>query len=286
MMEINRDGLLLCKMQGRIFEKSLENNQSSSEIFIRRFMNSNIAKEFDNTSILDNLLSENDVLNMLNKEYGESIYGKNKYDKEVMYWIGYIYRYMSFTKELTARQVYKIIKPKELSELYYVYHSLDCQKAIELIFEQKKQIEDNSRLLKIIKRKKYEGNVVLINHDKLGNEESFSCYKGIEDIKIDNKKIEIQYNGEIIAEVDVNNIKQNCVEFVIQITKEKYNNDEMEWVLINKVEDKISANNNDEIINTKIKVLSEEKIKLYKSLGYNYYVDNENEILLRKIKKK
>ena len=47
MKKIDHDGLLLCKIQGDIFENSLKKTKTSSEIFIRRFMFSDIAKEFD-----------------------------------------------------------------------------------------------------------------------------------------------------------------------------------------------------------------------------------------------
>ena len=57
--------------------------------------------------------------------------------KEIMYWIGYIYRYWSYTYQKTSKQIYKFIKPKELRSLYYPYHSLDPAQAIERILEAK-----------------------------------------------------------------------------------------------------------------------------------------------------
>lgn len=42
--KINRDGLLLCELQAKTFENSIDKMESSSEIFIRRFMKSKIAK--------------------------------------------------------------------------------------------------------------------------------------------------------------------------------------------------------------------------------------------------
>ena len=54
-----------------------------------------------------------------------------------MYWIGYIYRYFSFTYDLSSSQVYKIIKPKELRGLFLPYHTMDPYQAIERILEAK-----------------------------------------------------------------------------------------------------------------------------------------------------
>ena len=38
--KIDNDGLLLCEIQAETFEKSIDKMNSSSEIFIRRFMKS------------------------------------------------------------------------------------------------------------------------------------------------------------------------------------------------------------------------------------------------------
>lgn len=52
--KINSDGLLLCELQAKAFENSIDKMESSSEIFIRRFMKSKIAKRLDNQSSLNN----------------------------------------------------------------------------------------------------------------------------------------------------------------------------------------------------------------------------------------
>ena len=43
--------MLLCELQATAFENSIDKMDSSSEIFIRRFMKSNIAKRMDDESI-------------------------------------------------------------------------------------------------------------------------------------------------------------------------------------------------------------------------------------------
>ena len=111
MRKFDKDGLILCEMQGQVFEMSIETTSTSSEIFIRRFMQSIIAKSLDSGDILQT-----------NNE---------------MYWIGYIYRYFSYTYEKSSSQVYKIIKPKELRELFFAYHTMDPSQAIERILEAK-----------------------------------------------------------------------------------------------------------------------------------------------------
>lgn len=79
-----------------------------------------------------------------------------------MYWIGYLYRYFSFTYELSSLQVYKIIKPKELRALYLPYHSLSPSQAIERILESKgmmyNETVETKRQLEILKK-------IRVNHE-------------------------------------------------------------------------------------------------------------------------
>ena len=44
MRKMDKDGLLLCDLQGNAFELSIQLTATSSEIFMRRFMNSKVAK--------------------------------------------------------------------------------------------------------------------------------------------------------------------------------------------------------------------------------------------------
>lgn len=137
MRQIDRDGLLLCKIQGNLFEESLSKTDCSSEVFIRRYMNSNVVKELDSLSFLDDTKTTDNIFEELNEEYGVSTYGKSRFNKEALYWMGYIYRYFSYTYDLSSKQVYKIIKPKELNEVYLPYHTFDPKFAIERILEEK-----------------------------------------------------------------------------------------------------------------------------------------------------
>lgn len=147
MKKIDKGGLLLCELQAKTFEKSRELTQSSSEIFIRRFMNSKICKTIDDGGILQTNMNDYDVVERVQEQYGESQYGSVKYTANELYWIGYIYRYYSYTYELSSIQVYKIIKPKELRELFLAYHTLDPSQAIERILEAKNILYDDEREL-------------------------------------------------------------------------------------------------------------------------------------------
>ena len=156
MRKIDKDGLLLCELQATAFENSVDKMESSSEIFIRRFMKSKIAKRLDNGSVLESNIQANDILQFVDEEYGVSDYGTVKYTRNEMYWIGYIYRYFAIICELTSVQVYKFIKPKELRGLFLPYHTMDPSQAVERILEAKEMPMDENmeleRQYKIFKK--------------------------------------------------------------------------------------------------------------------------------------
>ena len=143
MKKIDKDGLLLCDLQAKTFELSLSLQNSSSEIFIRRFMNSDLAKKMDNLAVLQTNIQPRDALDLIDEEYGKSNYGSVKYTPNEMYWIGYIYRYYSYTYRKSSVQAYKTVKPKELRGLFLPYHTMDPAQAIDRILEAKGLTNDN-----------------------------------------------------------------------------------------------------------------------------------------------
>jgi len=146
--KIDKDGFIFCDIQAKIFETSYDEETSSSEIFIRRFMNSEMAQSFDSQAILEDSYDPLYVHGEINVEYGDSNYGTKKYTRNELNWIGYLYRYFAYTYFLSSKQVYKIIKPKELKELYIPYHSLDCNQAIERILEARNLSFDEEAMIK------------------------------------------------------------------------------------------------------------------------------------------
>ena len=130
-------GIRLCRIQGETFSLSIEKTKCSSAIFIRRFMNSSFASRLDNGGFVTEIFDPEIIFEELEYEYGTSDYGKEKYSTEELYWMGYIYRYWCYSRNLTSKQVYKIVKPKELRGLYFPYHSLDPKQAIDRILEAK-----------------------------------------------------------------------------------------------------------------------------------------------------
>lgn len=100
-------------------------------------MNSKTVKMIDNENILQMNMLLKDIVKQVQEEYKELNQGSVKYTKNEMYWIGYLYRYFSYTHELSSIRVYKIVKPKELRGLFLPYHTLSPEQAIERILEAK-----------------------------------------------------------------------------------------------------------------------------------------------------
>jgi len=141
--KIDKDGLLLCELQGKAFELSATKTNCSSEIFIRRFMHSNIVNQIDSSSILSTNMQPSDILAEVDGQYGKSDYGSVKYSANELFWIGYFYRFFCYTYSISSARAYKIIKPKELRGLFLPYHTMDVSQAIERILEAKNLFTDD-----------------------------------------------------------------------------------------------------------------------------------------------
>lgn len=135
MKKIDEEGLKLCALQAEVFTDSLTATQCSSLVFIRRFMNSEVAARMDRNGFLLEACDVTSIFNEVEAQYGPTSYGKERYGREELYWLGYLYRYWTYTYEKSSKQVYKQMKPKNLRKLYYPYHSLDPAQAIERILE-------------------------------------------------------------------------------------------------------------------------------------------------------
>ena len=90
MKEFDHNGLMLAEYQGKLFEKSAELDCSSS-IFIRRFLHSELLNDLDNSKSIS--FDINEGIKSILEQFGDSSYGKEKYSKAALFWIGYMYRY-------------------------------------------------------------------------------------------------------------------------------------------------------------------------------------------------
>ena len=88
--------LKLCDIQGRMFERS---TAYASEGFIRDFMNSEVAEHLDSPYNKLQWMGEEYLIDELKDEKTLGTDGE-KYSPEVLYWIGYLYRYWAEQENL------------------------------------------------------------------------------------------------------------------------------------------------------------------------------------------
>lgn len=154
MKTMDEIGNKLCRAQAELFVSSISLTNCSSAIFLRRFMNSSVAKRMDDGSFLFEASTNESVIAEIEEEFGKTDYGKVKFTENELYWMGYLYRYWCYTYEKTSKQVYRIMKPTELRELFFPYHSLDNAAAVERILEAKNSREEDltERGVEILRR--------------------------------------------------------------------------------------------------------------------------------------
>ncbi len=126
----------LCDIQGRLFELSLKKSYDSPT-FIASFMNSEVAKALDSSYDRLQWAGEEYLLAELNDE-SKGIKNAGKlYENEVMYWIGYLYRYWHYYKKTSSAEIYKIANEHTMNQVYLGFHTLDPKMAIDRLIESK-----------------------------------------------------------------------------------------------------------------------------------------------------
>jgi len=105
MKKIDEERLRLCALQAEVFTVSLTVTQCSSPVFIRRFMHSEVAARMDRRGFLLEACDVTSILNEVDTQYGPTSYGKERYGQEELYWLGYLYRYWTYTYEKSSKQV-------------------------------------------------------------------------------------------------------------------------------------------------------------------------------------
>ena len=130
----------LCDIQGRLFELSKD---LSSEDFIKAFMTSEVAEHLDSTYNKLQWMGEEYLLEELKDEKEISTEGE-KYSPEVMYWIGYIYRYWSCSRKERSRKIYRQAPARMMKRNYMMFHTLDPEMAIDDLKEIHAQKQHNA----------------------------------------------------------------------------------------------------------------------------------------------
>ena len=128
---MNSIQLKLCDIQGRLFEPS---TAYASEGFIRDFMNSEVAEHLDSPYNKLQWMGEEYLMDELKDEKTLDTDGE-KYAPEVLYWIGYLYRYWACTRDERSRKIYRQAPAKTMKRNYMAFHTFDPDVAIDDLVE-------------------------------------------------------------------------------------------------------------------------------------------------------
>lgn len=128
---MNELQLKLCDIQGRLFELSAEKKYKSAA-FIKAFMMSDTAKELDSKYNRMQWAGEEYLLEEVASVAGESLTRNGEiFSADVLYWIGYIYRYWHYYNGEDSAKIYKQAPAQTMKRNYMIFHTMDPVLAIE-----------------------------------------------------------------------------------------------------------------------------------------------------------
>ena len=127
--------LTLCDTQGQLFELAAERGYGS-EAFIKAFMTSQVSADMDKEFHHVQWAGKAYILSRMEDELEDMITKDGEiYDKETLYWAGYIYRYWSFYTGESSREIYKQAPAKTMNVVYLMYHTMSPEMAIDRLKE-------------------------------------------------------------------------------------------------------------------------------------------------------
>lgn len=123
--------LKLCDIQGRLFELSAEKKYNSAA-FVKAFMTSDTAKALDSEYNRMQWAGEEYLLEEIVSAAGDLLTADGEiYDTDILYWIGYIYRYWHYYSGEDSAKIYKQAPVETMKRNYMVFHTMDPVLAIE-----------------------------------------------------------------------------------------------------------------------------------------------------------
>ena len=124
----------MCDIQGRIFELSIENKMPSEE-FVKSFMTSETARKIDSRFNHMQWAGEEYILEDLVSNRNKAFRQGEVYSKDVLYWMGYIYRYWHYYNGESSAKIYKQAPYRIMKQNYMMFHTMDPSLAIENLKE-------------------------------------------------------------------------------------------------------------------------------------------------------
>ncbi|MBQ8996187.1 MAG: hypothetical protein IJ091_10265 [Oscillospiraceae bacterium] len=127
--------LKMCDIQGRLFVLSAK-ERIPSAAFIRTFMTSEAAKGLDSRYNKMQWMGEEYLLEEVRSSAGKSFFKQGEvYPEDVMYWIGYVYRYWHYYSGENSPQILRQAPARTMRRNYFMFHTMDPSLAIENLKE-------------------------------------------------------------------------------------------------------------------------------------------------------
>ena len=156
MREFDTNGLRLCEFQARIFEESVDRFSCSTIAFLRMFINSDFLIRLDKNMSALFPLDPNEALDEIENQFGPINSKGQKKNKNSLFWVGYMYRYISYTRSVNTLLLFKTFDCKRMFELYPVYSTQDPEWCVRSLLELYDLTEDffdpNYRLKKAMEK--------------------------------------------------------------------------------------------------------------------------------------
>ena len=133
--------LALCDVQGQLFELSSERGYDS-ESFIKAYMTSQVSADMDKEFHHVQWAGKAYMLSRMEDEVADRLSkGGEVYDRDVLHWIGYIYRYWNLHTGESSREIHRMVPAKVMRVAYPMYHTMGPEMAIDRL----KEIHSRSR---------------------------------------------------------------------------------------------------------------------------------------------
>ncbi|MEE1258021.1 MAG: hypothetical protein UHN47_16140 [Lachnospiraceae bacterium] len=128
---MNELQLKLCDIQGRLFELSADKKIPSAS-FIKTFMTSETAKALDSTYNRMQWAGEEYLLEEVVESAGNKLEENGEvYAKDILYWIGYLYRYWHYYTKEDSAKIFKQAPVETMKRNYMMFHTMAPEVAIE-----------------------------------------------------------------------------------------------------------------------------------------------------------
>jgi len=127
---MNELQLKLCDIQGRLFELSGEKGLPSAS-FIKTFMTSETARDLDSRYNRMQWMGEEYLLAEIMDASEKLVPGSaDVFPKEVLFWIGYVYRYWHYHTGENSAKIVKTAPPSTMKRNYLMFHTMDPSLAV------------------------------------------------------------------------------------------------------------------------------------------------------------